>query len=189
LVRTLPCSPRASLSVFLSSNRAASNVAPVRSVQMFTNCPTRPLVCLSPRYPLSLDRLASLLLCRYKDDREPRQRPSQLGSTSTPPARRCRHAARPQRAAAMPAYRAPMPFPASTPEPLPRLQRRFRFSRTPLAESDVYTDTYLGSVKGSRKRLRHVLLNSLDEVLGPLHPTDSFFLSSRADFRHETQIG
>jgi hypothetical protein len=51
LVRTLPCSPRASLSVFLSSNRAASNVAPVRSVQMFTNCPTRPLVCLSPRSP------------------------------------------------------------------------------------------------------------------------------------------
>jgi hypothetical protein len=68
----------------------------------------------------------------------------------------------------MPAYRA---VPASTPEPLPRLQRRRRYSRTPLAQSDVYTDPYLGSVKGSRKRFRHVLQNSLDEVLGSLHPT------------------
>jgi hypothetical protein len=113
LVRTLPYSPRVCLSIFLSSNRAATNVEPVRYVQISTSCPIRPLVCFSARSPRwtkpctepicslcaragnGLGRLASLLLCRHRDYLA--RRPSQLESTGTPPAHRCQHAARRQR--------------------------------------------------------------------------------------------
>jgi hypothetical protein len=77
---------------------------------------------------------------------------------------------------AVPASCSPAPFPASTPEPPPRLQRRRRLRRTPLAQFDLYVDDYLGAAQGSRKRLqrlRRVLLHSLDEVFRPLDPSDS----------------
>ena len=76
----------------------------------------------------------------------------------------------PQGPAAVPAYRSPAPFLASTPEPPPRRQRRRRRRRKPLAPFDVHMDDYLGSVQGFRKRrqrLRRVLRHSLEEVSDP----------------------
>jgi hypothetical protein len=77
---------------------------------------------------------------------------------------------------AVPASRSPAPFPASTLEPPTRHQRRKRLRRKPLAQFDLYCDDFLGAAQGSsrrRKRLRRVLLHSLDEVFRPLEPTDS----------------
>jgi hypothetical protein len=55
----------------------------------------------------------------------------------------------------VPASRTPVPFPASTLEPPPRLQRCRRLRRTPLAEFDVYMDDYLG--KDSATTIKYLL--------------------------------
>jgi hypothetical protein len=58
----------------------------------------------------------------------------------------------PNGVAVVPTYRTPAPFPASTPEPPPRLQRWRRLRCTPLAHFDVYMDDCLG--KGSTTTLK-----------------------------------
>jgi hypothetical protein len=52
-----------------------------------------------------LGRLASLLLCRHRDCCGPCQHPSQLGSATAPPGRRCRHAPCPYGVAVVPTFR------------------------------------------------------------------------------------
>jgi hypothetical protein len=51
--------------------------------------------------------------------------------------------------AAVPASRTPALFPAATPEPLPRRQRRLRVRGTPLAQFDVFVDDFVTRLKTS----------------------------------------